>query len=149
MSEIDDLRAENERLKKWRTDVTAALQNPGGAFYEDVPKLIAQLRRELAEAAMEIDCAGPVAHRIRKLKLELSTEITLLRCELAEARGKLQIAIDMLDIIDDRSLDELDQGAKNGTYLGDRFNAPDDCETLVTVTRGELRTCLKTIKQGK
>jgi hypothetical protein len=60
------LATENEALRDWRSTVTAALGNPGGALYAEVPALLRALRRErdslafriaLAEAPTRIDGA--------------------------------------------------------------------------------------------
>jgi hypothetical protein len=37
---VAGLEAENAALRKWQANVTVALRNPGGAFFEDVPKHI-------------------------------------------------------------------------------------------------------------
>jgi hypothetical protein len=58
-AQIATLEQEKEQLSDWRCTVTAALQNPGGAFYADVPKLIRELRGQRDEAMATIQ-AGAV-----------------------------------------------------------------------------------------
>jgi hypothetical protein len=41
---LSRLTAQIETLENWRATVTATLHRPGGAFYEDVPKHIRELR---------------------------------------------------------------------------------------------------------
>ena len=48
---------------------------------------LAGLKKALADAAMEINCAGPVAHRIRVLKEEHAKHIKELKSKLAETYG--------------------------------------------------------------
>lgn len=66
------------------------------AVVKDVPGLTAEirhLRRLLAEAASEIHCAGPVAHRIRVLKREHGERVERLERQLAETRGARDAAV--------------------------------------------------------
>jgi len=46
--------AELEALRKWRDYVTVALQRPGGAFFEDVPKHIIDLVAELERVRAQV-----------------------------------------------------------------------------------------------
>ncbi len=48
-AELATLRAEHERLKAWRNDVTSALLRPGGAHYADVPRHIREMWSTLAD----------------------------------------------------------------------------------------------------
>lgn len=52
---------------------------------------IARLRQELSDAAREINCAGPVAHRIRILRQEYQADLERLgnRCAIAEEQRSL------------------------------------------------------------
>lgn len=63
---------------------------------------------------------------------ELEARITALTQEK-------EILREFIDILDDRSLSDLAQAHKEGLYSGDVHDAPDDCETQIVVTRGELR----------
>lgn len=47
---------------------------------------IAELEQALADAAQEIPCAGPVAHRIRVLKDEHAARLAALEAELVQSR---------------------------------------------------------------
>lgn len=46
---MEEAQAEIERLKDWRSNVTAALMRPGGAHYEDVAKHVKAMRQTLAD----------------------------------------------------------------------------------------------------
>lgn len=53
--------------------------------------------------------------------------------------GRLRQLQQLVEEFDDRSLADLKEARKQGTFAGDVFDAPDDCETMVVVSRGELR----------
>ena len=113
--EIERLKAERDEaeavLETLRCDLASAVEGGLGVITADPIKairergvsLMAQLdvaeaerdeaRRLLAEAAREINCAGPVAHRIRVLKresIDLRDKIKSERDALAEENRKLR-----------------------------------------------------------
>jgi hypothetical protein len=59
--------------------------------------------------------------------------------EILEA---LRAAQELIDTLDDRSFDEL---KSDRDLKFDPYDAPDDCETIITVTRGEFRKARKII----
>lgn len=54
-----------------------------------IERELAEAQQALSEAAREIHCAGPVAHRIRVFKKETSEHIAKVERERDEARGRL------------------------------------------------------------
>jgi hypothetical protein len=44
-----------------------------------------------------------------------------------------------IETCDDRSIEELRTAARQGAFTGDIYDAPDDCDTGIVVTRGEMR----------
>lgn len=56
---------------------------------QQLPMTPQQMRQQLAEAAREIPCAGPIAHRIRVLKREHEVEIARLNSEVERLKGEL------------------------------------------------------------
>jgi hypothetical protein len=52
---------------------------------------------------------------------------------------------EIIEELDDRSLDDLKEGRSVGVYVGDLRDAPDDCETHIIVTRGEMRQLRKLV----
>lgn len=68
-----------------RIDIPALIQTVRAAWAERD-----KWQQANAEAAREINCAGPVAYRIRILKQEHEQEVTALREQLAEAATKIE-----------------------------------------------------------
>lgn len=56
---------------------------------DGIPMTPQQMRQQLAEAAREIPCAGPIAHRIRVLKREHEEEVERLQGEVERLRAAL------------------------------------------------------------
>lgn len=95
--------------------------------------LVAELSRvqtALAEAAREINCAGPVAHRIRVLKQEWSEHIDRLEAELAEAK---------------QWIDDCQAGMYiNCVYCGHRYGPDDEVEaTMQQALYDHIKVCPK------
>ncbi len=79
------LREQGEAAMEWLRMLARGTNGPMPAHHATV--LLTELRRlstDLAEAAREINCAGPVAHRIRVLKSELEAAAQQERARLAE-----------------------------------------------------------------
>jgi hypothetical protein len=60
------------------------IKDYASARLDPAEQTIAELRQQLSEAAMEINCAGPVAHRIRVLKAEWQARVERLEKELRD-----------------------------------------------------------------
>lgn len=61
---VGDLQQQKEKLLDWRATVTVSLGREGGAFFEDVPKHIRELkaRAEVAEAQLQAQQAREFAN---------------------------------------------------------------------------------------
>lgn len=114
MSAVDTLAAENARL-------TAEL---------------AAARKELADAAREINCAGPVAHRIRVLRQELSDENARLTAALDRARENLETMRLQVSL----AKNEISHGAYHGDALRDVARCADFLDRALEQYESAART---------
>lgn len=69
----------------------------------------------------------------------LEAQFTARAQEIAQVQAENERLREFIDVLDDRSLADLVQARREGAYAGDVHDAPDDCETFVPITRGELR----------
>jgi hypothetical protein len=60
----------------------------------------------------------------------------------------MEHALSLFDDLHDAALDELRQAAIEGTYRGDPYDAPDDCESVITVKHGDLRKARSVLRQA-
>lgn len=65
-----------------------------------------------------------------------------------QIRSAMEHALSLFDDLHDAALEELRQAAREGTYRGDPYDAPDDCESLITVKHGDLRTARSVLRQA-
>lgn len=93
-------------------------------------------------------CDDPLSPFVGETLVSLSAAKEVLSLALAEATPHLSSVCEFLDVLDDRSLDDLKEARRQGTYHGDIYDAPDDCETLVPITRGELRKIRGLFREG-
>lgn len=91
---LDNLNKEIQSHNAEINRICKALDMPQGSTIEDIVKEIKQLKQLgylLGEAAREINCAGPVAHRIRVLKKEWSEYIDKLEKENQKLRANQRL----------------------------------------------------------
>jgi uncharacterized coiled-coil protein SlyX len=94
-AELTEAKQQIARLKDWQADVTVSLRNPGGAFFEDVPKHIAALvqRAEAAEARVT-NLEGRIASQqqeigvLNRLRNESNRTLEALYAELAQVKAE-------------------------------------------------------------
>jgi hypothetical protein len=65
-----------------------------------------------------------------------------------QIRSAMEHALSLLDDMHDAALEELRQGAREGTYRGDPYDATDDCESVITVRHGDLRKARSILRQA-
>ena len=63
--EVAALSAQVEQLRDWQATVTAALRREGGAFYEDVPKHVRELRAQVEQLTQERDTLKAAIEQIQ------------------------------------------------------------------------------------
>jgi hypothetical protein len=56
-------------------------------------------------------------------------------------------AREIVDEISDRAIADLQEGRKQGTFCGDEYDTPNDCEVCVPMTMGEVRTLASALKE--
>lgn len=156
-----------ERLLNWRggltfNELSALLREAASAIHVvDTRDMICEIHPELPWP--HGNCAGPgcpidAAARLQWLhRRDLSQQVSALGVmvadgkiridELEQAEAQVTAELDRLrefvDTLNDRSLDDLKEGRSIGAFAGDIYDAPDDCETHIIVTRGELRAALQ------
>lgn len=93
------------------------------------------LERRRLIADNEWECAARAFLERDKLRAQLAARAQ----EIEQVKAERDRLREFIDVLDDRSLEDLVQARREGSYAGDVHDAPDDCETLVPITRGELR----------
>jgi hypothetical protein len=91
--------------------------------------------------------------RLHRSLDELGDMIAALPPPMTEARKQqirsaMEYALGLFDDLHDAALDELKAGAKEGTYRGDPYDAPNDCESLITVKHGDLRKARRILREA-
>lgn len=114
-----ELRA-RARVFSWIPQLATDIEDAASA-------LLAAETREQAHAE-RIKGYEMESHRLIAERLKADAQVTALRS--------------FIETLNDRSLEDLKEGRSVGAFAGDIYDAPDDCETHVVVTRRELRAAL-------
>lgn len=128
------------------------------------PEIVEGLKQQLQEAQQQFgevqlrvqrleDEARRTKHWLEDAKIEAGADInesfdivwqrTLKKTR--ELERDLETARGFIDDIDERSIQELKDSRKTGGFAGDPYDAPDDCDTHIIVTRGEIRKMRKAL----